>query len=151
MEAHLVKFYYLISYLGRGRVSNITRLQTTAPAWAWALALYLGISYKCWCDSCRQLDRKLTTASNCCKSSSCLSSPRPEAAVSNTTIADNCIKIFKKWVLGMSIFTQNLTWPPLRRKKIFSNIGFIVFKRTGFATPFQRNNRFWPHFWVLYI
>ena len=29
----------------------------------------------------------------------------------------NGFKIFKKWVLGMSIFTQNLTRPPLRRKK----------------------------------
>ena len=28
----------------------------------------------------------------------------------------NGVKIFKKWVLGMSIFTQNLTRPPLRRK-----------------------------------
>ena len=29
----------------------------------------------------------------------------------------NGVKIFKKWVLGMSIFTQNLTRPPLRRKQ----------------------------------
>ena len=29
----------------------------------------------------------------------------------------NGVKIFKKWVLGMSIFTQNLTQPPLRRKQ----------------------------------
>ena len=29
----------------------------------------------------------------------------------------NGVKIFKKWVLGMSIFTQNLTRPPLSRKK----------------------------------
>ena len=29
----------------------------------------------------------------------------------------NGVKIFKKLVLGMSIFTQNLTWPPLRRKQ----------------------------------
>ena len=53
----------------------------------------------------------------------------------------NGVKIFKKWVLGMSIFAQNLTRTPLRRKKLFSNIGFIVFKRTGFETSFQRNNR----------
>ena len=29
----------------------------------------------------------------------------------------NGVKIFKKWVLGVSIFTQNLTRPPLRQKK----------------------------------
>jgi hypothetical protein len=29
----------------------------------------------------------------------------------------NGVKIFQKWVLGMSIFTQNLTRPPLRRKQ----------------------------------
>ena len=31
--------------------------------------------------------------------------------------------------------------PPKPEKLIFENIGFIIFKRTGFATQFRRSNR----------
>ena len=44
----------------------------------------------------------------------------------------NEVKILKKWFLGISIFTQKLTQPHMgEEEKIFTNIGFIAFKRTG--------------------
>ena len=43
---------------------------------------------------------------------------------------------------GMVLRAEKLTRPtPLGRQKIFSNIGFMVFKRTGFATRLKKNNR----------
>ena len=42
------------------------------------------------------------------------------------------------WVSAFS--PKNLPDPPLGQNKMFSNIGFIVFKRTGFATRGQRSN-----------
>ena len=52
--------------------------------------------------------------------------------------SEDSLKIFKNWDLGMSIFTHNLTRPPLRRKKyIFKYRAYW----TGFATLFQRRNR----------
>jgi hypothetical protein len=48
---------------------------------------------------------------------------------------------FNKWLLDRGIFTQKLSRPPKGPKQIFSNIGFIVFKRSDFAMQFQRCNR----------
>ena len=94
LEAHLVKFDYLVSYLDRG--SNITRLKSASNC---------SMSFCCLsrhkleavinnariADTCIQLNGKLKTAFNCSKSSYCVSSRRREGAVTNTTISDICL------------------------------------------------------------
>ena len=47
----------------------------------------------------------------------------------------------KKMGFGYQHFHPKFYPAPLKyQKKMFSNMGFIVFKKTGFATPFQRSN-----------
>jgi hypothetical protein len=46
------------------------------------------------------------------------------------------------WLFFISVYpaTENLLAPPKGEQNLFSNIGFIILKRTGFATRFQSSN-----------
>ena len=71
LEAHSVKFNYLISYLARGSKVTID-------------------------NKCLWLVRRLKGASNCIISSYCLSKQKLAAVTDNAKVAESCFHLYKE-------------------------------------------------------